>query len=275
MEPCINGATTMPYPLQDDLASAAAAGFRAVEIWAAKLQPFLERRGGPAGLRAALRDHGLRVAALCPYSLRLFGDWRRGVEQIRPALDLAGEIGCPLLLVCPDAPPGGEDGPDVWERAGERARVYGEQAQACGVRLAVEPLGGHRFLPGARQALRLLRAAGHPALTLMMDTFHYAKSSVSAEDLRAVPAELWTMLHINDIPPGDPRSFQDGDRLYPGEGVLPLEQTLHHFASIGYAGVVSVEVFRPAYWERPAAEIARRAFETVSAVLAAAAASSP
>jgi 2-keto-myo-inositol isomerase len=269
MQACINGATTMPYPLEEDLAAAAAAGFRWVEIWAGKVGPFLDKHG-VAGLRRALADHGLGAAAICPYSLRLFGNWKEGLERLRPAVALAAEIGCPLLLVCPDAPGPEEAGPDVWQRAGERARAYGELAATAGVRLAVEPLGGHPFLPGAREGLRLLRAADHPSLALMMDTFHYYKSGVTEADLRAVPPHLWAILHVNDVPPGDPRNLQDGDRLYPGEGVLPLSRTLRLFADVGFAGAVSVEVFRRAYWEQPAAQIARRAYEGLAAVLRAA-----
>ncbi len=269
MKACINGATTMPYPLEQDLAAAAAAGFPLVEIWAGKLGPYLERQGA-AGLRRELESHGLGVAAICPYGLRLFGDWRGGLAAIERGAAVAAEIGCPLLLVCPDAPGAEEQGPDVWQRAGERARAYGDAAAAAGVRLAIEPLGGHPFIPGPRQAMELLRAADHPALGLMMDTFHYHKSRVSDAEIRAVPPQLWGVLHINDVPEGDPAKLGDADRLYPGEGVLPLAQTLRYFREIGFAGGVLVEVFRRAYWELPIAEINTRSYAGVLAALRAA-----
>ena len=269
MQACINGATTMPYTLAQDLEAAATAGFPAVEIWAGKLAAYLEH-GGPARLRAELRERGLAVAAICPYGLRLWGDWKAGLPPIERALALGAEVGCPQLLVCPDAPGAAEAGPDVWAVAGERARAYGDLATAAGMRLAIEPLGGHPFVPGASQALALLRAAGHPALGLMMDTFHYHKSGVRQDEIAAVPPELWAILHINDVAAGDPRGFSDGDRLYPGEGVLPLAETLRYFRGIGYAGAVSVEVFRKSYWELPIAEINRRAYAGVSVALAAA-----
>jgi 2-keto-myo-inositol isomerase len=270
VRPCINGATTMPHPLEADLEAAAAAGFPLVEIWAGKLGPYLERRGGAQGLRRELAERGLGVAAICPYGLRLFGAWEQGLPPVERAAALAAEIGCPLLLVCPDAPGPDEAGPDVWRRAGERARAYGERAAAAGVRLAIEPLGRHAFVPGPREALALLRAADHPALGLMLDTFHYRKSGVPDADVRAVPPGLWSILHVNDIPPGDAATMGDGDRLYPGEGVLPLSETLGYFRGIGYTGAVSVEVFRKAYWELPLAEINRRAHAGVVAALRAA-----
>jgi 2-keto-myo-inositol isomerase len=267
VDPCINGATSMPYPLEEDLEAAATAGFRHVEIWAGKLPPFLARHG-LAGLRRALAERGLAVAALCPYGLRLFGRWEEGLEAVRRGVEVAAAVGAPVLLVCPDAPEGAEAGPDAYARAGERARAYAEVAAGAGVTLAVEPLGGHPFVPGPAEALRLLEAAGHPALALMLDTFHYHKSRVPAEAVARVPGHLWRMVHVNDCPAGDPSALQDRDRLWPGEGVLPLVATLRTLAQAGYRGVASVEVFRPAYWELPPEEIARRAYRAAAAVLA-------
>ncbi len=269
LTPCINGATTMPYLLEDDIRSAASAGFPLIELWAPKLPPYLAAHT-LADLRATLRANGLGVAALCPYGLRMFGAWREGLAGVERGVAAAAELGAPLLLVCPDAPPADLDRGEAVEIAAERARTYGDVAQAAGVRLAIEPLGGHPFVPGAREAMEVLHRAAHPALGLMMDTFHYYKSRVSEEDIRGVPPGLWTILHVNDVPPGAPEGLSDPDRLYPGEGVLPLADTLRYFAGIGFRGAVSVEVFRRAYWEQPAEEIARRAYAGVTGALRAA-----
>ncbi len=234
MQACINGATTQPYGLEEDLEAAAAAGFPLVAIWSGKLGPYFEKHS-VADLRQTLADRGLGVAAICPYSLRLFGDGDAGLEPIRRAAARAAEIGCPQLLVCPDAPHGEEAGDDAYRVAGTRARAYGDVAAAAGIRLAIEPLGRHPFVPGPRQAGAILQAADHPALGLMMDTFHYHKSGVPESEISAVPAGWWTIVHINDVPAGDPAGFSDGDRLYPGEGVLPLARTLQHFASLGFS----------------------------------------
>ena len=266
MRACINGATTMPYSLEQDLESAATAGFPLVELWSAKLGPYLEHHS-TADLRQALADRGLKPAAVCPYGIRFFGDWRQGLEAVRRATALAAEIGSPLLLVCPDAPAAADDRAAAVALAAERARAYGDVAAQAGVRLAIEPLGGHGFIPGPTQAMAVLAAARHPALGLMLDTFHYYRSGVSAAEIQAVPDDQWTILHINDVPAGDPQALRDPDRLYPGEGVLPLTETLRHFHRIGFQGAVSVEVFRRAYWELPIAEIARRAHAGVTAVL--------
>ena len=89
-------------------------------------------------------------------------------------------------------------------------------------------------------------------------------------EIAAIPPAWWTILHINDVPDGDPTAFNDGDRLYPGEGVLPLPGTLGFFAGIGSTDAVSAEVFRREYWELPIDEINRRAYAGVTGQLRAA-----
>ena len=42
MKSCINGATTMPYSLEQDIAAAAQAGFEGLEIWWDKLVTYLD-----------------------------------------------------------------------------------------------------------------------------------------------------------------------------------------------------------------------------------------
>jgi 2-keto-myo-inositol isomerase len=273
MRASINGASTHPYPLEEDLRAAAAAGFPLVELWAGKLPAYLAQHRISV-LRGTLADAGLGVAAICPYGLRCFGDWRKGLPDIERAAAVAAEIGAPALLVCPDAPGSEDAGRDLMAWAGERARVYADAAQReGGVRLAIEPLGRHPFVPGPTQAMALIHAAGDtPGLGLMMDTFHYYKSGVTPEEIAAVPPDRWVILHVNDCPPGDPAALQDADRLYPGEGILPLVETLAPFQRMGFQGAASVEVFRPAYWQLPIDEINRRAYAAVTRLLEAVAA---
>src|SRR5262245_14878844 len=96
----------MPYPLEEDLRSAAEAGFDAVELWYRKLPAYFERRSS-ADLRREVGARGLRVAALCP----LFVDFGEAAPAARAeidrAADLAAELACPILLVCVRRPPDG------------------------------------------------------------------------------------------------------------------------------------------------------------------------
>ncbi|MCY4546539.1 MAG: sugar phosphate isomerase/epimerase [Gemmatimonadetes bacterium] len=254
MYSCINGATTMPYTLEQDLAAAATAGFEAVEIWSRKLDAYLEDHD-TSELKALLDSHGLRAASLCPYGLVGFSDNREELESIERAAKVAAAIDCPVLLVCADAPPKGMDRDEAFDAMAAAARAYAERAAAHGVKIAIEPLGRHPFIPGPREALEVIDRAGHGSLGLMMDFFHYYKSGVSFEDIRAIPNELLLIVHVDDCEDLPPESLTDQHRVYMGEGVLPLRNMLGALREKGYSGALSVEIFREEYWKNTPVEI--------------------
>ena len=258
MYSCINGATTMPYTLEQDLEAASKAGFDAVEIWSRKLDAYLKNHDA-AELKALLDVHGLRAASLCPYGLVGFSDNREQLQAIERAAEVAAEIDCPVLLVCADAPPDGMDRDAAYDTMAATARDCAERAAAHGVKIAIEPLGRHSFIPGPREALEVIERAGHDSLALMMDFFHYYKSGVPLEDMRAIPTELLLIVHVDaceDLPPAD---LTDQHRVYMGEGILPLKDMLGVLREKGYSGALSIEIFREAYWEKDPVEISNAA----------------
>jgi len=267
MKSCINGATTMPYPLEVDLKAAGSAGFRQVEIWASKLDEYLKNHS-LEDVKILLERNRLTVASICPYSIVFFGNVEAAQRSIRQAAPVAKALGCDTLLVCPDAPPPGMDGEEAFRVAGRIARQYGDIVAEHGVRLAIEPLGMHPFVPGCREAMRILEEANHPNLGLMMDTFHYYKSGVSLEEVARIPVEKLCIVHVNDCEDRPREELHDGHRLYLGEGILPLEETFRLLQRRGYEGALSVEIFRQEYWTRPAEEIAKESKASLDKVLA-------
>ena len=254
MYSCINGATTMPYTLEQDLEAAAKAGFDAVEIWSRKLDTYLETHD-TAELNALLDAQGLRAASLCPYGLVGFSDNSNELDSIDRAAEVASAIDCPVLLVCADAPPDDMDRDEAYDTMAATARNYAERAAAHGVKIAIEPLGRHPFIPGPREALEVIERAGHDSLGLMVDFFHYYKSGVPLDDIRAIPTELLLIVHVDDCEDLPPAELTDQHRVYMGEGVLPLKEMMGVLREKGYAGALSVEIFREAYWENDPVEI--------------------
>mgnify|MGYP001024348775 CR=1 FL=1 len=266
MKTCINGATTMPYPLEEDIRSAGAVGFQEVEIWASKLDEYL-KSGSTASLRALLERFGVSPATICPCGMSFFGDVDSTLAQLEQRAKTAAEIGCPVLLVCPDAPPQDMPLDRAFDKAASEALRYADIAHRYGVKIAIEPLGMHPFVPGPAEALCIINQANHPALGLMMDTFHYYKSGVSIEDVKDIPIDKLFIVHINDCEDRPREELNDGHRLYPGEGILPLVETLRVLKEKGYQGALSVEIFRQEYWQQPVDQIAARSMESLKRVL--------
>ena len=71
------------------------------------------------------------------------------------------------------------------------------------------------------------------------------------------------ILHINDAEKLPKAELQDAHRLFPGEGVIPLAEIVSRLKDIRYDGPISLEMFRPAYWFRPAEEVARKGIDAI------------
>jgi 2-keto-myo-inositol isomerase len=66
------------------------------------------------------------------------------------------------------------------------------------------------------------------------------------------------VFHFNDYPPDPPReTINDSHRVYPGDGIAPLDDILNGFAEVGATPVLSLEVFNRSYWEQDAAGVAK------------------
>jgi len=268
MKTCINGATTMPYSFEQDVRCAGAAGFDAVEIWAAKLNKYLETHSIGAA-KALLEANHLKAAALCPWSFSFFGDVEGTATAIKQGAKIAQQLGSNLLLVCPDRPPQGMSAAEGFKTAGTVGRRYAEITGDYGVSLAIEPLGNHPFVPGAKEALAIVAEGNHPNLGMMMDLFHYYKSGVSMEEIEAIPIEKLLIIHVDDCEDLPRPQLNDGHRLHPGLGVMPVKEMLGIVKRKGYDGYLSVELFRKAYWEQSPEQISTDAKKHLDAVIAA------
>jgi 2-keto-myo-inositol isomerase len=264
----INGATTMPYTLEEDVLAAAGTGFQGVEIWWGKLVRYQEKHS-LSELRALLSDNALAITGLCPFLVSPFRNTESLRADFQQALHASGEIGCDLITVCPDFRPMELSREEAFKRHADAFAWHAEQAAKAGVRLCIEPIARHTLIPGPMEALALIKSAGDPEnLGVLMDTFHYMCSGISPDTIRAIPLEKLWLVHANDSERGAVEELKDEDRLYPTEGYIDLKADMDALVSIGYDGYLSVEVFRPAYWRLPIGEINRRARESLDRLLA-------
>lgn len=267
MKTCMNGATTMPQSLEDDLAAAAAAGFQGVELWWDKVQAYLGDHS-PSDLRALLGHHRLVPVSICPLLIWPFRDTEPARQSYRAAVELAPQIGCDLVIACPDFRPARMEREEALAAHGNELRDMAGLAAKHGVRLAIEPISRHTLCAGSNDALELIRRAGSPDnVGLLVDTFHYFRSQVTADELDAIPIDKLFVVHVNDTEDGAIDELTDANRVYPLEGVIPLTQMLSGLVRRGYDGYLSVEIFRPEYWKQPGSDVAAHAMRSLSELI--------
>ena len=270
MKIALNGATTMHADLSTDIKAASAAGYDLLEIWSAKLYEYL-KTNTPADLKAALAEHNLE-----PYSInsiehvtfRTPEDYAAVKAECETLSTIAGEIGCPYIVVVPGLMPENGTNEQVIE---ESVRVLNELAdisELYGVSLAFEFLGQTDC---SVQTLDLcneiVEKVGRDSIGNVIDTFHFYAGNSTFEAIDTMRPEKLFIFHINDAEDLPKNQLTDAHRLYPGTGILPIAEMKEHFDKIGYNRMVSIEIFRPEYWNQDPFEVARKAKAATEQVL--------
>ncbi len=260
----------MRADLSTDIAAASAASFDLLEIWSAKLYRYLETRT-TADLKAELAHAGI-----APYSInsiehitfRNEADYAAIKAECEFLSRVANEIGCPYIVVVPGKLIEGSTKESIVKESVKVLTELSAISGTHGVSLAFEFLGQTDC---SVQTLDLcneiVERVARDNVGNVIDSFHfYAGNSTFDAIDRMDPAKLF-IFHINDAEDLPKEQLTDAQRLYPGTGILPLAKMKEHFDAIGYDRMVSIEIFRPEYWDQDPFEVARRAKESTEQVL--------
>lgn len=270
MKIALNGATTMHADLETDIRAASEAGFDLLEIWAAKLREFLKTKT-TGDLKRLLDEAGLE-----PYSInsiehitfRSAVDYEKIKAECEELSHIAGGLGCPYIVVVPGKLPAGTAKEEIIDESVRVLNELADIAEKSGVSLAFEFLGQTDCsVQTLDLAKEIVEEVDRENVGLVLDTFHFYAGNSSFEAIDALDPEKLFIFHINDAEDLPKEELTDAHRLYPGEGILPIKEIKARFDRIGYDRMVSIEIFRPEYWNEDPFEVARRARRATIEVL--------
>ncbi len=228
--------------LGEKLEAIAAAQFKFVEIFENDLLSF---NGSPGDARAMIERLGLSTITLQP-----FRDFEgmpepqrsRGFARAERKFDMMAELGTDLLMVCSNVSPDSEGGVD---RLAADLRELGERAAQRGMRVAYEALAWGRHINDYRDAWEVVRRADHPAVGLVLDSFHVLARGTDLRAIRSIPRDRIFLVQIADAPKLDMDylSWSRHYRCFPGQGDLPVNDFMVALQATGYDGPVSLEIF--------------------------------
>lgn len=222
----------------------ARAGIQYVELSDRLLDDFLAG-DTLAGARQVLTDNGLTpvsAAAVLP-DIWIYGPAREeSLETWRRRCDQFVELGLERIYA-----------PSITQRAVTQEdyastpdAIYevGEITAAHGLTAMVEFTRTSSHLATLPTTLRAIRDAGHPSVRPMLDFFHFWSGLNKFEDLELLePGEL-RHAHFQDLAAGPRELINNDSRIIPGDGIAPVERIIRTLAEKGYAGALSVELFR-------------------------------
>jgi 2-keto-myo-inositol isomerase len=260
--PCLNTSTIRPASVMDKIDAAAAAGFKAIELWNPDVFAYIEGGGTLQQVKDRLSERGLIVPSMIaimgfvgneePGREERLGEARRRMEQAR-------DLGAPFIVA---SPPGGYT--DL-ARCGDDYVELLQLGREVGIRPAMEFLGFVAQVNNIRSAREIMDRSGDPNATIVIDWFHMVRGDgrdTMLEDLRALKGEQIAIVHLDDVPYAKPfGDMTDGDRVYPGDGDIPIDDLFAALEETGYGGPVSLELFSEALWAQDPYEVAKTGFE--------------
>ena len=267
-ELCFNTSTIRPASIIEKIRAAGEAGYDSIELWNEDLTEWEQGGGRLSELRQVLDDYNLAVPDLVHFSgwmdatdrvfeTELLGEARRLMEQ-------GVAVGAPRIIAGPAR------GQVDLNRAADRFYRLMELGGEVGCLPALEFLGFVAHVNNVDTLMEIVALADHPETTVVMDAFHIYRGGGRDEDILKVPGARVAIFHIDDAPRTDRRreTLTDGDRVYPGDGILNLENMLRMLASRGFSGPVSLELFNETLWRQDAREVARVGAEKVRRLIA-------
>jgi 4-hydroxyphenylpyruvate dioxygenase len=242
--------------LPEKLEAAAAIGFDGVEIFENDLLTF---EGSPQDVRYLAESLGLAITCFQPF--RDFESMpepqrARNMDRAERKFDVMQQLGADLLLVCSNVSPVSIDDD---ARAATDLAEMAERAQKRGLRVGFEALAWGKNVNRWRHAWKIVEAAAHPALGLIVDSFHTLALGDDLSGLAIVPAEKIFLAQLADAPKlsMDVLSWSRHFRNFPGQGQLPVTSFVSELIGAGYRGPLSLEIFNDEFRSAPARLMAR------------------
>ncbi|MGH7103763.1 MAG: bifunctional sugar phosphate isomerase/epimerase/4-hydroxyphenylpyruvate dioxygenase family protein [Acetobacteraceae bacterium] len=242
--------------LPEKLETIAAIGFDGVEIFENDLLTFA---GTPEDVRRMALGLGLTITLYQP-----FRDFEampepqrtRNLDRGERKFDVMQALGADLILVCSSTHPAaiGDDA-----RAAADLAELAQRAAKRGLRIGYEALAWGRHVNDWDHAWRIVQQAGHPALGLILDSFHTLALDDDFSGIAKLPAERIFFVQLADAPKlaTDVLSLSRHFRNFPAQGALDVAGFTHALLASGYRGPLSLEIFNDEFRAQPSRPIAR------------------
>jgi sugar phosphate isomerase/epimerase len=258
---CLNMSTIrgqeLSLPEQVDVA--AKAGYDAIEPWIREIRKYVDDGGSLGDLKKQIDDAGLTVESAIGFATWIVDDDKqraKGYETAKQDMDLLQQIGGTRIA----APPTGATKQTDLNlfAAAERYRKLLEIGDEIGVTPELELWGFSKSVSRLGELMFIAVESGHPAACVLPDVYHIYKGGSDFAGLRLIEGKRIPVFHMNDYPDDPPRAtIGDADRVYPGDGVAPLDEILRTLQENGSRCMLSLELFNRGYWKQDAAAVAR------------------
>ncbi len=234
---------------------ASKAGYHGIEVWVRDVEAALKEGHTLSSLKSYIDDHGLKVESAIGFAPWMT-EGEAGFIQMEQEMALLAGVGC-LRIAAPPAGVSADEALDLFA-VGEKYKQLLDLGRNTGVMPQLEFWGSSQVLWHLGQVLMIAAAADDPDVKILPDVYHMFRGGSGFNALKMLDGNLIEIFHMNDYPSSKPREQQDdADRIFPGDGVAPMNQILTDLKNMGGEKILSLELFNRAYWEEDPLLVAR------------------
>lgn len=272
MKLCFNQATTLENSnLAKDLEYCDKHGYDYIEIRTMDKLPEYLKGKSLNELAEYFNTHPIKplaLNALVFFNNRDEDEYLKIINEFKEMMDIAKSLGVKYVVAVPLVTEQKILKQDIKKSCVKVLKELSDIAEPYGVKIAVEFVGHPQCTVNTfGQAYDIVETVNRENVGLVLDCFHFHAMGSDIEDLKKADGSKIFILHIDDTEDFPIGFLTDEDRVWPGLGAIDLDSILSTLKEIGFADVVSVELFRPEYYKLDAEEAIKIAKETTIKVI--------
>lgn len=272
MKLCFNQATTIGNSnLKQDLELCEKHGYDFIEIRTTDKLPEYLQTHTMDDLATFFKNNHLKPLAM--NALEFFNnrnpeEYKAIIAEFTDMIEKAHAIGAQYVVAVPLVTEEKILKSDIKASCIEVLRELSDIATPYGIKIAAEFIGHPQCTVNTfGQMYDIVEAVDRENVGIVLDCFHFHAMGSNLEDLKKADGSKIFICHIDDTEDFPIGFLTDEDRLWPGHGAIDLTSILTLLKEKNYDGAISVELFRPEYYELSAEVGIRTGKETTLEVL--------
>ncbi|MBC1232206.1 2-keto-myo-inositol isomerase [Listeria booriae] len=272
MKLCFNEATTLENSnLEKDLTICERNGYDYIEIRTMDKLPEYLKTHTLDDLATYFQNHHIKPLAL--NALVFFNNRDEAghaaiIQEFQEMMHICDKIDAKYVVAVPLVTTEKILKKDIKQSCIEVLQELSSIAESHGVKIALEFVGHPECTVNTfEDAYDIVQAVNRDNVGLVFDSFHFHAMGSNIQNLKNADGSKIFIFHIDDTEDFQIGLLTDDDRVWPGHGVIDLEAHITTLKQIGYSDVVSVELFRPEYYQLTAEETIEKAKTTTLEVI--------
>ncbi|MBC1333095.1 2-keto-myo-inositol isomerase [Listeria booriae] len=272
MKLCFNEATTLENSnLEKDLTICEQNGYDYIEIRTMDKLPEYLKTHTLDDLATYFQNHHIKPLAL--NALVFFNNRDEAghaaiIQEFQEMMHICDKIGAKYVVAVPLVTTEKILKKDIKQSCIEILQELSSIAESHGVKIALEFVGHPECTVNTfEDAYDIVQTVNCDNVGLVFDSFHFHAMGSNIQNLKNADGSKIFIFHIDDTEDFQIGLLTDDDRVWPGHGAIDLEAHITTLKQIGYSDVVSVELFRPEYYQLTAEETIEKAKTTTLEVI--------